>query len=198
MKKLTSILLVLALALTAATAFAATPSKTTANTSRVVSVEPSADGFVVFVDEDVEEVLAEIAQLFEAVNVNNMAPIEYFPEEVQTAVAALLPEGFDLKTLELNEFVTLDQSGYKDDMGDVKALFEFATPYAVGQKLVALMGFYSGEKNVEDKFVAKWVVLQAEVQEDGLVAVYIPADVMTKMVSSKAVALAMLSEPVEQ
>ena len=147
---------------------------------------------------DAEEVLAEIAKVFTAVNTDGMAPIEYFAEDVQAAVAALLPEGFDLKTLELNEFVTVDQSGYTDAIGDVTAYFEFATPYALGQKLVMLLGFYSGEKDAQDNYEVEWVALAAEVQEDGLVAVTIPAECMVKMQTSKAVAAAVLSEPVAE
>ena len=119
MKKFMCVLLTMALALTAVTAFAATPSKTTANTTRVVKNSSEGQGVLVFVTEDAEEVLAEIAKVFTAVNTDGMAPIEYFAEDVQAAVAALLPEGFDLKTLELNEFVTVDQTGYTDAIGDV-------------------------------------------------------------------------------
>ena len=198
MKKFMCVLLTMALALTAVTAFAATPSKTTANTTRVVRNSAEGQGVLVFVTEDAEEVLAEIAKVFTAVNTDGMAPIEYFPEDVQAAVAALLPEGFDLKTLELNEFVTVDQSGYTDALGDVTAYFEFATPYAVGQKLVMLLGFYSGEKDAQDNYEVEWVALAAEVQEDGLVAVTIPAECMVKMQTSKAVAAAVLSEPVAE
>ena len=61
MKKFLCVLLTMALALTAVTAFAATPSKTTANTTRVVRNSAEGQGVLVFVTEDAEEVLAEIA-----------------------------------------------------------------------------------------------------------------------------------------
>ena len=166
----------------------------------MVTNSSEGQGVLVFVTEDAgEEVLAEIAKVFTAVNTDGMAPIEYFAEDVQAAVAALLPEGFDLKTLELNEFVTVDQSGYTDAIGDVTAYFEFATPHAVGQKLVMLLGFYSGARRTR-RTTTRLSGLRWRPRCRRTVWWPRPflAECMVKMQTSKAVAAAVLSEPVAE
>ncbi len=188
------------------------PSKTTTDASRVVSVEtvtgePMPDTFVIEVTEDAEPVTQEIEALYSFVNdpekTEPVAPIEYFEQDVQQHVLKQLvdmgmPEDYDMKQLELNEFVTVQEIGYEEIYGDVVARFEFITEYQVGQKLVGLIGFYSGEQAEDGSYVVNWEVAPIEVLEDGIVAVTLSQTQLLRFRESAATALAVLSEPMPE
>lgn len=192
MKKFLSVLMALVLVLTAAAALADVPSKTTSDLSPVTGVETTgaaSSDFSVTTTEDAAVVTEEVAALYAFVNNETApaAPIAYFPAEVQADVAAALPEGTDLNTLQLNDFITLQATNYTEEIGDVVVKVDFVTEYKVGQQMVGLLGLYDAEGNVE------WVVVKAEVKEDGAVAVTIPQAEMAKFAASNAVALTILS-----
>ncbi len=188
------------------------PSKTTTDVSWVVSVEtvtgePIADKFVVEITEDAEPVKREIAKLYSFVNdpekTEPVAPIEYFEEDVRREVLKQLveigmPEDYDMTQIELNELVTLREIGYKKSYGNVVAKFKFVTEYQAGQKLVSLIGFYSGEQDEDGSYVVSWKIAPTEVLEDGMVAVKLSQRQMLRFRESAAIALAVLSEPMPE
>lgn len=219
MKKWLSILAAAALMMSMATPSMAeeavsrgVPSKTTTDASRVESVEtvtgePLPDTFVVEVTEDAEPVTQEIEKLYNFVNnpeaTEPVAPIEYFNQDVQRNVLQQLvnmgmPEDYDMKQLELNEFVTIQEIGYEVPYGDVVVKFEFVTKYQVGQKLVGLIGFYSGEMNEDGSYVVDWEVVPIEVLEDGRVAATLSQAQLLRFRESVATAFAVLSEPMPE
>lgn len=212
MKKLVSILAIAGLMASMSVAGmadnGAVPSKTTTETSRVVSVETASGTeatFTVEITEDAETVQQEIAKLYTFVNdtENGGAPIEHFPVETQEKVREQMiaqgaQENFDLKTLELNEFVTLKETGYAQSFGDAKVKLEFVTKYVPGQKLVALLGFYTGELDAEGNPVVVWEAMPVEVLEDGNVVIALSEEQLLAFGEADSVALAMLNEPMVQ
>lgn len=191
MKKWMSIL-VAALLVFSMTAYAAVPSKTTTNATTVVTVESAtgievAPEFSIAVTEDAEAVTAEITKIFTFVTEGNAA-IAYFPVEVAEKIAEKINDvTIPLATLEINEFVTIDETAYTESYGDMKVAFSFTTVYETSQKLAALVGIYTEDGTVE------WVVVDAAANEDGTVAVTFPADVMQKIQGAASVSLAIVS-----
>ncbi len=188
------------------------PSKTTADVSQVVRVETVAGEqvlgtFVVEITEDAEPVKKEIEKLYSFVNdpekTESVAPVEYFEEDVWQDVLKQLvdigmPENYDMTQLELNELVTIREIGYRESYGDVVAKFKFVTEYQPGQKLVSLIGFYSGEQDEDGNYVVSWEIAPTEALEDGMVAVTLSQQQMLRFRESIAIALAVFSEPMPE
>lgn len=197
MKKWMSIL-VAALLVFSMTAYAAVPSKTTTNAATVVSAESAtgvevAPEFSVAVTEDAEAVTAEITKIFNFVTEGN-APVAYFPTEVIEKIAEKIADvAIPVATLEINEFVTIDETAYTESYGDMKVSFSFTTVYKPSQKLVALVGIFTGEVDANGEAVVEWIAVDAAANEDGTVAVSFPAEVMLKIQSADSVSLAIVS-----
>lgn len=201
MKKWIGMVAAAAMVLTLGTASAAVPSKTTtdiANKAEVVDATGSqvSASFVVEQTGDKAPVVEEIVRISEAVNVQGKAPVEYFPAEVQTAVAAKLPEVADIKTLEMNEFISITATGYDTLFGDVTVAFDVVSTYKPGQKVVALVGVYSGARDANGEYIVEWIPMNAEVTSDGRIQIAFTADVLAKIQNAAATSLAVLSEPV--
>ncbi len=202
MKKRVVLALALVLALSAATTSAAVPSKTTSDMTRVVALVSAngaeiSGGFALTIVKGGEEIAAEIDKIIDFVVNQGGSPIDCFGDAAALAVAALLPQDFDLSALELNEFVGVMAAGYDSASGDAIATFNFITKYAQGQALVALLGLYSGEVDGEGNSIVEWVALHAEGQADGGVAITFPSDILVRLQAAPAAALAILSEPTE-
>lgn len=199
MKKWTTLGVAALMTLSMATAYAAVPSKTTTDISRVVSVSTASDaqGWTVEVIEDKEPVVEEITKIYDAVVVQKQAPIEYFPEENQEEVALLL-EDLDVKTLEMNEFVTIDEVNYDEQYGDAEVIFEFTTMYEQGQRIVVLVGYYTGERDENGQYIVEWVTFEAEALEDGTVKVIFTQEQLVRLKEAPAAAMAVLSEPTQK
>jgi len=200
MKKWTSILVTVLLVLSMTTAFAAVPSKTTTNTAAVttitsVSGAELAETFKVTVAEaDDEDVVKEIQKIYTFVSDGN-APVEYFPVEVKEQIVAKLPETIVAADVEINEFVTIDQTDYEESYGDVKASFRFTTVYAPEQSLVAVVGIFTGEVAENGEPIVEWIVLDAVANEDGTVEVTFTADAMLKIQNAATTSLAIINTP---
>jgi hypothetical protein len=200
MKRLMVLLMAVLLVLTSA-AHAAVPSKTTQDMATVVSMV-SASGvalgaeFVVALTEPTEAATQQLADIAAVVSAGG-SPVSYFAgmaEGMLENIALLLPPDFDPDTLELNEFSPLTGINYDEAYGDVVVSFEFATAYADGQVLVAMVGIPIGE-NEDGTAIVEWYALQAEVV-DGIVQVTFPQDVLVLLDGADAM-IAILSEPVE-
>lgn len=203
MKKMAMALAAALMVLGVSTAFAATPSKTTTDVTHVQKVEAvkedgtvaAADGWNLEVTEDADEVTSEIAKIYAHVVTAGNSAVSYFPTETQEALAELFGKDFDLKTLSMNEFVTLKLTGFEKITTDkVKVVFTFTTKYEVGKKVAVVLGLYNGERDAKGQYVVDWKVLEAEVLENGDLSVIFPLDVLAQMNDAVAVSMAVLSE----
>lgn len=201
MKKWIGLVAAAAMVLTLGTASAAVPSKTTtdiAGKTEIVSTTGAqvSANFAVEQTGDKAPVVEEIVKISEAVNAQGKAPVEYFPAEVQTAIAEKLPEVVNLKSLEMNEFISIATTGYDAAFGDVSVAFDVVSTYKPGQKVVVLVGVYSGARDANGDYIVEWIPMDAEVTADGRIQVAFTADALTKMQGAAAASLAVLSEPV--
>ena len=163
MKKFALMLASVLLVLSAASAMAAVPSKTTTDVTYVKSVETvkedgttAAIGWDIDVTEDEAPVVEEIAKIYDWIAVKGKSAVSYFPEEIQQAIAALLPENFKIENLQMNEFVTLTLTGNVDTLNDAKVTFTFTTKYTPDQKVVVVVGIYDGTRDANGQYIVKW------------------------------------------
>lgn len=212
MKKFVCALVAMMMMLSMA-ASAAVVSKTTTDTTVVEKIETSTgvevkETFEVKVAENTEPVVQQITNLFKFVVEEEQAPIAYFPPETQEQVKAVvaakieqLPElekvEIDVEKMEINEFVTIETINYEETYGDVAINFSFLTEYKVGQVVVALVSIFTGEYDELGNPIVEWIIMDAEVMEDGTLTVIFPQVEMTKVQEAENVALAILSEAVE-
>ena len=202
MKKMRIFALTMVIAAMTATAYAAVPSKTTTDIGGKTEVVANGevevkDEFVIGSTEDKKPIIEEIANIYEEVVVQNKPALEYFPKEVQNAITEKLPKVLDAKELEMNEFMTIHTYGYEEAYGDMDVYFELTTVYTPNQKIVALVGFYTGEKDDNGNYIVEWVPMDAEATEDGRVKVNFAKQDLVKLQNAAAAALAILSEPIK-
>ena len=203
MKKFVCVLASMLLALSAAGAMAdAVPSKTTTDVTQVKTVEAvkedgtveAVTGWDIEVAEDAAPVTEEIAKIYQEVFVNGKTAVAYFPAETQEAIAALLPEGVNASKLMMNEFITLQIVGQMETATDVKVTFTFTTKYEMDQNVVVVIGLYDGTRDANGQYNVEWVALDAEVLENGDIAVVFPAELVEQMNDAAAVAMAVLND----
>ena len=203
MKKFACVLASMLLALSAAGAMAdAVPSKTTTDVTQVKAVEAvqedgtveAVTGWDIVVAEDAAPVAEEIAKIYQEVFVNGKTAAAYFPAETQEAIAALLPEGVNASKLTMNEFITLEIVGQMETATDVKITFTFTTKYEMDQNVVVVIGLYDGTRDANGHYNVEWVALDAEVLENGDIAVVFPAELVEQMNDAAAVAMAVLND----
>ena len=203
MKKFACVLASMLLALSAAGAMAdAVPSKTTTDVTQVKTVEAvkedgtveAVTGWDIEVAEDAAPVTEEIAKIYQEVFVNGKTAVAYFQAETQEAIAALLPEGVNASKLMMNEFITLEIVGKMETATDVKVTFTFTTKYEMDQNVVVVIGLYDGTRDANGQYNVEWVALDAEVLENGDIAVVFPAELVEQMNDAAAVAMAVLND----
>lgn len=203
MKKFACVLASMLLALSAVGAMAdAVPSKTTTDVTQVKTVEAvkedgtveAVTGWDIEVAEDAAPVTEEIAKIYQEVFVNGKTAVAYFPAETQEAIAALLPEGVNASKLMMNEFITLEIVGKMETATDVKITFTFTTKYEMDQNVVVVIGLYDGTRDANGQYNVEWVALDAEVLENGDIAVVFPAELVEQMNDAAAVAMAVLND----
>ena len=167
MKKLFSLVLTLALLLTAVSAFAAGSKETPGGGGTVVPVtEETPEIGISFID-DTDASAAAIKAFGEAKDAGDvLAPL---PEDV----SALVPEGFGT----VSELLTAQFDGEVDKVTDdmlINVMFE--TPYAEGQKVIVLIGILpEAEGEIE------WKVFEGVGKADGSVDVTVTKDVFEKV-----------------
>ena len=197
MKKILAFLLAIVI-MSLTIAFAALPSKTSGDIATVGELIADGDAnkdigglqIIIVEDEAVDETLSEIVDA-----TKEKTPFEFFPEDVQKAIAEKLGKDFDLKTLELNEFVALDVIGYEPEKySSVMAPFTFETEYKANQNVFPVLGFYDNEEEVD------WVTmgdqfLEGEVQDNGSVNITLEDALLARMDKSPSIAMALLSTP---
>ena len=141
MKKFLALVTLVCMVLSA-TAFAATPSKTADDLTRIVKLHTESDGWVIRVTDPTEEIEAEVKAIEEFVAAP-AAVATFFDEEVQAALVApeLAVETLtDPNALVALELVPVECDGYKAEYGEADADFVFATPYAEEAELIVMLG----------------------------------------------------------
>ena len=94
----------------------------------------------------------------------------------------------------MNEFVTLTLTGDVDVLNDAKVTFTFTTKYTQDQHVVVVIGLYDGTRDANGQYVVTWIPLEAEVLENGDIAVVFPAEVIAQMRDAVATAMAVLND----
>lgn len=204
MKKIFAVALVAAMLLSCVAFAEGVPSKTTDDIVQVTDVvvnvaegAEAAEGFVVELqeaeepaDETVEaeptQVQVILNEITATVTEQQAAPVTYFPEETQAAVAALLPE-VDAAELQMNEYEAISIAGYSEAIEGAEVIFQFVTVYESEQVVVALVGV------IKDG-VTTWYVAPAKVLEDGQVSVSFTEEMLQAMNAADEIALAILSK----
>lgn len=187
MKKFALALASMLLVLSAAGAMAAVPSKTTTDVTQVKAVESTESTLVIEVTEDAAPVTEEIAKIYQQVAVQGKSALAYFPAATQTEIVAHA----STDKLTMNEFVTLTTEGTP---ADAKTTFTFTTRYTATQKVVVVVGLYDGTRDANGQYNVEWVVLDAEVLDNGDIAVEFPAELVERMENAVATAMAVLND----
>ena len=208
MKKWLALVLASLLVLSTMAAFAAvTPSKSTGDLTKIdtASITTStgaavADDFVVGIPEEEPAKTTEIVEKLFDTTTKGGAPIDYFPAGIQKDIAAKLPEGYDLKTLDLNEIIALVIENYDEAYGDIDIVFNFGTLYKEDQDVFAVLGNYTEAKAADEKDAdytsedgVEWILLDAEPQEDGAVKITFTGDAMKAAEAADSSTLALLN-----
>lgn len=208
MKKLVCALLVCVMVCMSAVAYAV-PESTTQETTSVTDVTTSTDatvdaGFAIKIGGEETYSTTELGALSAFVKNNDVAPVNYFTQSqaVSDALAALVPEDFDVNTLSVHEFAPLTETNYAEDYGDVTATLTFATQYSPMQTLVAMIGVVTGE-DADGNPIVEWTALKAEAVADesdpekSAVKVLIPQALQQQMASLPAMIAILSNDLVE-
>ena len=174
-KKMMSMILALVLILVTLPALATTtPSITTADLYTIDDYDVPLAGLFTIFDTLTMDAQAELDAITEYVNGGNTVA-DYFGMDIAALVeSGDLSEDYldvDLSQLVLSEYVSLGINNYQESMGDVSALFGFATEYQEGQTVLVMFGY------MDDNGDIVWNALNAEVI-DGQVKIDFPSDVL--------------------
>ena len=132
-------------------------------------------------------VTAELQQLISFTR--NNAPAAYFPADIQSVIASLLPAGVTLDSLQLNELSALSVTGFGGTSDFVMVPFSFDTVYSAFQRLFPVVGLYDAQGNVT------WTMAESAELEDGLVNITFSNQLLFRMQNAADVALALLNTP---
>lgn len=187
-KKVIIVIVAAVLLLTAIPALAATPSKTTEDLTRIVSVQ-SEDGnagkTLIYVRTEPTDFATKTLNAFLEYKNKNKVITDFFSAEMQESILKFLPENTDLRKMIISEFLSLGIGEYVDSYGDVTCTFQFPTDYKEKKPVVALMGY------LDVSGTTVWVPLQTEVL-DGKLKIVFPSEVL--LVAGHDVVLTILSD----
>lgn len=89
---------------------------------------------------DTDKTLATLEEVFARTEAQDMLLPDFFGETAKEEMLPLLPEGFDLAKLVLQEMVTCSAMHYDPEFGGVSVDIAFATSFLPGQTVVAMAG----------------------------------------------------------
>lgn len=187
-KKVIIMIVAAVLLLMAVPALAATPSKTTKDLTRIVSVQSedgNAGNALIYIRTEPSEFANETLKTFMAYKNKNKMITDFFSVEIQESILKLLPANADLKKMIMSEFVSLGVGEYSDSYGDITATFRFPTTFKDKKPAVALLGY------LDTQGETVWVPLTTEIKNGSLVIVF-PSELL--MVAGHDVVLAVLSD----
>ena len=174
-KRIVSLFLAFALILATVPALAtAVPSITTGDLYTIEDYNVPLAGLFTIYDTLKEDAQAEFDAITEFVN-GGQPVADYFnidiPEMVQSGDLSESYADIDMSKLVLSEYVSLGINNYQESMGDVSALFGFATEFQDGQTVVVLFGYKDDNGDIV------WNALNAEVI-DGQVKIDFPSNLL--------------------
>lgn len=187
-KKVIIVIVAAVLLLTVIPALAATPSKTTEDLTRIVSVQ-SEDGnagkALIYIRTEPTEFAEETLKAFMAYKNKNKIIADFFSAEVQENMLKLLPADSDLKKMIMSEFVSLGIGDYLASYGDITCTFLFPTNYKEKKPVIALLGY------LDVNGATVWDPLKTEVL-NGKLIIEFPSEMLT--VVGHDVVIAVLSD----
>lgn len=188
-KKTIGLILTVALLGMSCLAFASVPSKTTKDMGGVSAIVDANQNVITGLNIDLskesEAATKELQKIFTHVTANNAPPATYFSDAVRSQIQTRLPDGFDIDTMDMNEFASLDINDDVVISDDIFVSFELATVYTRDQNVVALVGIQEGDNVV-------WIALETEVMDNGSLKIRFDAETLKKVQSGNAM-LAILS-----
>jgi len=197
-KKAQVLALTMAMLTTAATSYAAVPSKTTSDIGGNVNVvvagsDLTASNVAIVSGDEAAVANQELERIYNEVVNEGKTVVECFPREIRNEISDVFPGFVDIDKLEMNEFVPVKITGLNEV--DSQITFDLTTNYTITQKLAVLIGVASGEKAANGDYVFEWIPMTAEATTAGSVKVNIPKEHIAKIQNSKSVVLVVLSEP---
>lgn len=175
MKRFVPVLIAAAILMTSIPALAATSSKTTEDLTRVTKIQ-SEKGALKNAIIWVEKILSHTAQeQLDAIIVflkKNDIVMDFFTQDVKTAVTMLLPKNTDLSELKLNDLISLGIGDYQLTNGDITATFQFPTQFRNTQTAIAVVGYFDQEGEL------LWQPLQTVIENGNLILIF-PQELMT-------------------
>ena len=187
MKKFACLLVALILCVSCVAMASAASSKTVSNLTQTTT-PVTTQGFVVkLIVEETEDPELKAAAQKEIEKIAASESVEaYFGE-----LGADLKAKIEAETLSVNELYAIVASGYTEDLGEVTVQFQFATPYAVGDKVAVAIGFVTVAEDGTQTIA--WNVVDAAVVAESVIEVTLaPATVMA--IQEGAALLAVVSK----
>lgn len=171
MKKFACLLVALILCVSCVAMASAASSKTVSNLTQTTT-PVTTQGFVFKLVVEDDPALLEIAQK-EIEKIAASESVEaYFGE-----LGADLKAKVEAETLNVNELHPVVASGYTDDLGEVTVQLQFATPYAVGDKVAVAIGLVTVAEDGTQ--TVAWTAYDAVVIAESVIEVTLdPATVM--------------------
>lgn len=158
------------------TALAETPSKTTDDLTRIVKIEGDANksvGALIWIEKEASEDAQKQMETIKTFVKKNTA-MDFFSDEVQSQIKALVPAGTDLAKLKLSELVPLGIGDYKVEFGKVYCTFQFPTEFVANKTAVCVVGYLGSDGEMI------WLPLETTI-EDGNLNVVFPIELMEKI-----------------
>lgn len=81
----------------------------------------------------------------------------------------------DITGMELQEVSTLVVEGYKASIGEVHLTLTFPTTFKAGEPVLVMVGLVNGGE------VTEWICIEAEVNDEGQITMFVSADIMNKI-----------------
>lgn len=181
------------------------PSKDAEDMTVISDVYYNADGeilpddFRIFITEKTPLMQEEIQRIRRFMLQDEKDPTDdlpisrWFSEATLSEISLLIEEDFDLETLLAYEIKAVADENYIDTYGDVRADFQFATPYWNGQTIVSVLGVPSENPVNPDGSLMDWTVLRTVVEND--LAKITFKQLLLPVMEEESLLLIVLSEP---
>lgn len=159
------------------------------------------DDFRIFITEKTPLMQEEIQRIRRFMQQKEKEPADdlpicqWFSEATLSEISLLIEEDFDLETLLAYEIKAVAVENYIDTYGDVRADFQFATPYWNDQVMVSVLGVPSENPDNPDGSLMDWTVLRSVVENDMAKITF--KQLLLPVMEEESLLLIVLSEPID-